>query len=551
MPKLTINDRQIDVADGTNLVAAAEQAGLEIPHYCYHAGLSVAGNCRMCLVDIKALSEKQPNPLPKLQIACNTVALEGMVVETDNDKVKEARKGVLEFLLINHPIDCPICDQAGECKLQEYYMDYGAYQSRFPLREKVSKGKAIPVGPSIMLDQERCILCTRCVRFLDEVTDTHELNVKERGDHSELSLADGKAVDNPYATNIVDICPVGALTSREFRFQARVWYLQGEPSVCSGCSTGCNVDVHSRRDQIYRLKPRANHNVNGFWMCDEGRRTYQEGQSDQRLVASASRRDEAFVELSWDDAAARSAGILNRAESISIVASPGISIEEAFLLTEISSRIAGGELLTLGSASSAIADDGLLISSDRFANRAGLRALGFADADGRQPSNSTILVYRCDPASEPTTDTSADTETSAWVTALENAASVIHATEFGNRTCEFADEVLAVGSHYEIPGSYLNRDERLQAAAATVQPPRGAVPGWRMLAAVLTELGGTEYREIDAVFAAAASSLGLGEGRTHADLGGGGMLLEDLRSSAVQGGIATPTGTPETVSVPA
>src|SRR5207253_4800603 len=182
MPTLEIDGQRIEVPDGLTVIQAAERLGIEIPHYCYHPGLSIAGNCRMCLVDIRAMSAKQPNPVPKLQIGCNTFVQDGMVIESNNPRVQEARQGVLEFLLINHPIDCPICDQAGECKLQEYYMDYGRYHSRFALEEKVEKGKVIPVGPDIMLDQERCILCTRCVRFLEEYTGTCELGLTERGD---------------------------------------------------------------------------------------------------------------------------------------------------------------------------------------------------------------------------------------------------------------------------------------------------------------------------------------------------------------------------------
>ena len=251
MPRVTFNGVDVEVEAGSNLIDAAEAAGHEIPHYCYHPGLSVAGNCRMCLVEIKALSEKQDKPLPKLQIACNTVVQDGMIAESNNDRVAEAGRSVLEFLLINHPIDCPICDQAGECKLQEYYMEYGGYESRVDLDEKVLKAK------------ERCILCTRCVRFLDEVTGTHELTINERGDHSVLSLTEGAVLDNPYATNVVDICPVGALTSREFRFQSRVWYLSSKDTICPGCATGCSIEVHSRGSEIFRVKPRNNPEVRG------------------------------------------------------------------------------------------------------------------------------------------------------------------------------------------------------------------------------------------------------------------------------------------------
>jgi ferredoxin len=234
MPTVEIDGRSIEVENGATVIEAADELGIEIPHYCWHPGLSISGNCRMCLVDI----EKSP----KLQIACNTRVNDGMVVHTDSERTKTAQKAVLEFLLINHPIDCPVCDQAGECKLQEYYMDYDRQRSRIELPDKVRKKKAVPVGPLVMLDQERCILCARCTRFLDEVTQTHELAIHQRGDHAEIRLAPGKTVDNPYAGNIVDICPVGALTSRDFRFRARVWYLQKTDSVCGACANGCNVE---------------------------------------------------------------------------------------------------------------------------------------------------------------------------------------------------------------------------------------------------------------------------------------------------------------------
>src|SRR5712691_5087855 len=201
MPKLEIDGRKVTVEDGLNLIQAAERLGIEIPHYCFHPGLTVAGNCRMCLIEI--------DKVPKLQIACNTRVSEGMVVRTTTDRVKQAQAAVLEFLLINHPIDCPVCDQAGECKLQDYYMDYDQQPSRFPLAEKNRKGKALDIGSDVMLDQERCILCARCTRFFDEVTHTHELAIFERGDHNVININPGQPVNNKYAGNVIDICPVG------------------------------------------------------------------------------------------------------------------------------------------------------------------------------------------------------------------------------------------------------------------------------------------------------------------------------------------------------
>ncbi len=521
MPKVTINGTTIEVPAGTNLVQAAEMSGQEIPHYCYHPGLSVAGNCRMCLVDIRALSEKQPNPLPKLQIGCNTIVQDGMVVETSNEKVEEARRGVLEFILINHPIDCPICDQAGECKLQEYYMDYGRYHSRFALEEKVHKRKVVPVGPDIMLDQERCILCTRCIRFLEEVTETNELCITERGDHSMLTLAEGKTVDNPYSVNIVDICPVGALTSREFRFQSRVWYLDSSPSVCPGCATGCNVDVHYRHEEIFRLKPRANHEVNGYWMCDEGRRTHAGNRSELRLTTSYTRAEEAFRAVDAADAAARAAASLLSATKVAVVASAHLTNEEAFLLGCIADKLGAARILE-PLASAEIEGDGKLISSDRSPNRRGVGAFGFAPAGAPPQDCDGFLVVRSDPA---------HSGVAPWQENLESASATVWA---GDRTCvttNYADHILALASHFESDGSYVNAAGRLQTFRASVPPPQDAVAGWSMLAALLVELGGARFGDFDELFQATARSLGCGDVEAFAALGAGGRALSDVEAA--------------------
>ena len=277
MPKVTINGKELDAPEGINVIQAADMLGMEIPHYCYHPALTVVGNCRMCLVEIEKA--------PKLQIACNTKVTEGMVVHTNSDKAKAAQRAVLEFLLINHPIDCPVCDQAGECKLQDYYMDYDRQESRFPLRKKVKKGKAIDIGSDVMLDQERCVLCGRCTRFLDEVTKTSELAIFERGDHNRIDIFPGRKVDNNYAGNIIDICPVGALTEKDFRFRMRVWYLHRTPSVCAGCERGCSIDIYENHGKIFRYKPRHNPLVNGYWMCDEGRHSFKRMQTETRITS--------------------------------------------------------------------------------------------------------------------------------------------------------------------------------------------------------------------------------------------------------------------------
>src|SRR5437867_7598138 len=282
MPKLTINGQVVEVPEGTNLIEAAKAIGIEVPHYCYHPSLSIAGQCRLCMVDI----EKVPRP----QIACNTQAIEGMVVDTETERVKDTRRSMMEFHLINHPLDCPVCDQAVECFLQIYYMKHGLYDPRMT-DEKVHKPKAVPLGPQVILDAERCILCSRCVRFCHEITGTGQLGIFERGDLSETRLSPGKERDNKYSGNVVDICPVGALTDRDFRFQVRVWYLDTTKSICPGCARGCNIDVHVNRKRphhaggrrVARLKPRFNDAVNAWWICDVGRYGFGSVDDESRI----------------------------------------------------------------------------------------------------------------------------------------------------------------------------------------------------------------------------------------------------------------------------
>lgn len=336
MPKITIDGKDIEVAAGTTIIQAAEKLGLFVPHYCYHPGLPIAGSCRMCLVEVEKA--------PKLQIACYTFVTDGMVVHTTTDQVKVARQAILEFLLANHPLDCPVCDQAGECKLQEFYMQFGRYDSTF-LEDKLKKHKAIPVGPNIILDSERCILCSRCTRFVDEITHTHELSIFNRGHYSELLPTEGMTVDNAYSGCLADICPVGALTDRDFRFKVRVWYLSKTESVCHGCSRGCSIEVHTNRRRshhnegkfIARYKPRHNQDVNGYWMCDAGRYSYKQIESDDRLAGPMLDGNPA----TWTDALARLDGEINRivaahgTRSIAIIAPPTLSNEEYWSLRRL------------------------------------------------------------------------------------------------------------------------------------------------------------------------------------------------------------------------
>ena len=334
MPTLKIDGKEVTVDKGRTIIQVCEQLGIEIPRYCYHPGLRVVGSCRMCLVDVEKM--------PKLSIACNTPATDDMVVWTQNDKVKEARRSVLEFLLLNHPLDCPVCDRAGECELQNYYMQFAQHDSRL-MENKVKKRKAFPIGPYVILDQERCVLCSRCVRFTSEVTQTGELGIFQRATHSEVNIYPGRELNNNYSGNVVDICPVGALLDRDFRYKMSVWYLKESLSVCPGCSTGCNIRIHYNLDRRYktegkriqRLKPRFNEHVNKYWMCDEGRYNYHR-LNDNRIEDPMVRDGEGFKPTDWDTAINSTAGALRTTldahgpESIGVIASPQMTNEDLF-----------------------------------------------------------------------------------------------------------------------------------------------------------------------------------------------------------------------------
>jgi NADH-quinone oxidoreductase subunit G len=320
MPKCTINGKEIEVKAGATIIEAMYEHDLHIAHYCWHPGLSVAGVCRLCMVEIEGN--------PRLQIACNTVVVEGMKINNNSEKVKDAAKWGLDFHLINHPLDCPICDQAGECGLQEQYMEFGKYDPEMAER-KVKKHKVVDLGPTVMLDSERCILCSRCVRFTKEVSKTEELGIFNRGDHSEIGVFDGKPLDNKYSVNTVDICPVGALTSKDFRFRQRVWYLKDGDTICNGCSTGCNVKTYYNKEGFFRVKPVHNEEVNGYWMCDEGRDIYRFVNRDQRYTSASIRKVEGTSQLTAGAASKQLAQALKGAgNKVAFVVTGQYTLEE-------------------------------------------------------------------------------------------------------------------------------------------------------------------------------------------------------------------------------
>ncbi len=333
MVELTIDDKTVSVARGTNLIKAAKEAGVEVPFYCYHPHLSVPGNCRICQLEVEGA--------PKLMIGCHTQVQDGMVVRTHetSEKVREAQASTMELLLINHPLDCTVCDQAGHCKLQDYHYEYNAQPSRF-LEEKEHKVKAQPLGPTVMLDGERCIACTRCVRFCDEVTETGELGLLNRGDRYVIAVDENRPLDNPFSGTVVDLCPVGALTHKKWRFNTRIWYTKHKDSICPGCSTGCNVKVFERDGEIVQVKARMNDAVNKEWLCDEGRYGFHRFLPEQRLLEP--KLDGTAVELSKAVSAAKD--LLG--EKTLLVLSPDLLLEDfAAILDLVSERMANAKVV--------------------------------------------------------------------------------------------------------------------------------------------------------------------------------------------------------------
>ena len=333
MGKFILDGHEIDFKPGQTIIEAAKEVGVDIPHFCWHPSLTVAGNCRVCLVEVEKM--------PKLAIACATQAAEGMVVHTESTKALSARQAVMEFLLINHPLDCPICDEAGECKLQDYTYSHSVGESRFT-EEKQHKDKRVPLGPHVMFDGDRCISCSRCIRFCDEVAGETQLTFVNRGDRVTIQTFPGKELDNPYSLNVTDICPVGALTNRDFRFKARVWDMSNTASVCPGCSRGCNVDVWVRSNEVLRLTPRENQEVNSYWMCDNGRlNTWKHVNSETRIDCPHIRREESLSKATWDEALSMVSSELQgfKSPEIAFIGSGRATVEDNLILAKLATHL--------------------------------------------------------------------------------------------------------------------------------------------------------------------------------------------------------------------
>jgi NADH-quinone oxidoreductase subunit G len=380
MPNINIDGKAIDFKPGQTIIEAARDHGIEIPHFCWHPKLSVSGNCRICLVEVEKM--------PKLVIACSTLASEGMVVHTNSEKVIAAQNAVMEFLLINHPLDCPICDEAGECKLQDYAYKYSVGESRF-VEEKVHKDKRVALGPRVMFDGERCISCSRCIRFCDEIAKDPELTFVQRGDKVTIVTYPGEEMDNPYSMNVVDICPVGALTNRDFRFKARVWDMSSTNSVCIGCSRGCNTEIWVRNNEILRLVPRYNEDVNSYWMCDHGRlNTFKNVNADNRINSPQLRKDGQLIDIGWDEAINEAASKLKsfNKEQIAVIGSPYTTCEDNYVTAKFAKTVLGtGNIDFIRHIDPAFADD-ILRTEDLTPNSLGAELVGI------QPSKAGLDI---------------------------------------------------------------------------------------------------------------------------------------------------------------
>lgn len=463
--KLNIDGREIEVERELNLIEAARRLGILIPHFCYHPGLGVDGNCRMCLVEV----EGQAKPA----IACNTFARDLVTkdgvrkVFTANPRVKEWQAAVLEFLFLNHPLDCPICDQSGECFLQDFYMTNGQYQSRLDT-PKVHKRKVVDVGPRVKLDAERCVLCTRCIRFCDQVTGTGELYIVNRGNRAEITNYPGLPLENDYSLNTVDICPVGALTGKEFRFRKRVWYLTSSHSVCTGCARGCNIYLEHHDGVVYRYRPRENMAVNQYWMCDYGRETYHPLNEDRLEIALRGTADVPFAV-----AMAEAAGWLRAAtgpETLLLV-SPVSSNETLFAAKRFAREVLGGARVAGAGTRPAGVEDKLLRRADLYPNTAGLEMLGLArDPEPELRRGGALLVVVEDDPLDPR-------QRPQWREHFARFTNVLYLGSNAGETSRAAGLSLPVTPHSECDGTFVNFEGRVQRFRRAVRPMGDALWG--------------------------------------------------------------------------
>lgn len=487
MAKIFIDEKPVDVAEGTTVFKACELAGIPIPHLCYYPAFLPEGSCRMCLVEIEGF--------PKLELACSTQVKEGMKVQTESPKVVEARKGVLEFLLAEHPLDCPICDKAGECKLQDYYEEYGLFKAKFK-EVKEKREKKVSLGKNLLLDRERCVLCTRCVRFLSEVTKTQETGVFHRGIHSGISTLERELVDNNYSGNLAELCPVGAITDSDFRFKTRSWFLEKKESLCPLCSRGCGifVEYHPGFPRVegtrktYRIKARENPNVNGFWICDKGRYFYsylEEGRQEKISLNKEGKE----TGLSWEKALGllaekiKTLYFMKRTSRIAVVLNTVLTNEELFLAEKLFRETLGMDKIYIADPADGEAD-GFLLTPERTPNKRGAKEISenFKPIDwgGLADKTDLLLVFG---------NFLADHFSLAEIKrAFDKIGTKFLFTAHQGSLNSAVDVVFPVTLIAEKGGSLTNIDGRIQKFTPAMEPKGEGLPEWKILVELAREL---------------------------------------------------------------
>ncbi len=556
MATITIDGQPLEVDNKKTIIEAARESGIDIPHFCWHPKLSVAGNCRVCLVEVEKL--------PKLVIACATTVADGMVVHTNNPRVVNAREAVMEFLLINHPLDCPICDEAGECKLQDYAYKHSVGYSRFD-ENKVHKPKRVELGPHVLLDTERCIMCSRCVRFCDEVAGKPQLTFTQRGTHVELTTFPGEQLDNPYSMNTIDICPVGALTSRDFRFKSRVWEMSSTETVCPGCSRGCNMYSWVRNNEILRQTPRYNPEVNQYWMCDAGRLgTFKHVNVENRIRTPLLKKNDEFAEVGWDEAYAHVASELRtfKKSEIAILGSAYATNEDNYVLRKFAGALGVKHLDFVRHIVEGDADD-ILITSDKTPNALGAQLMGVHSADG---GHSFDQIMNGIGAGEIKALIMLDDN----IASSQEIAKVLRQLEFFvvllSFDCEstrLADVVLPSSTYAEKNGTFTNIDgrvQRIRPSVATLEQDRSmdgfamsrldkfgtqfdrwargmkrdARASWRIVSGIASVLGSKfKFSSAEDVYNEIAKTVPAFKGTSYKAIGNKGLAIQQKRHAAV------------------
>jgi len=502
---VNIDGKEIAVPKGTNVIEAARMVNVDVPHYCYHPKLAVVGNCRMCLIEMgmpavdpatkapimdPATGKQKINWIPRPQIGCGTNVSPGLHVKTTSPMVKDAREGVMEFLLINHPLDCPICDQAGECKLQEQATGYGRGYSRF-VEQKNVKPKRTQLGPRVTLDDERCVLCSRCIRFSRDIAKEDVLGFVDRGSYSTLTCHPNRQLDHNYSLNTVDICPVGALTSTDFRFKMRVWFLKQTNTIDTESSVGANTVAWSREGTLYRITPRQNDGVNDTWMADSGRVIYKQVAAADRLSSKDSL-----------DALVAKAATLFAAGSVAIVGSGRSSVEEQFLTKKLATALKASVSLVSRTAQG----DKLLISADRNPNVRGALVTGLVTA--LPSAQLTGLASDIDSGKVKTVISVGEDLTAAGLTAAQLAkVSIVYLGTHANATSASAQVVLPTLTVFEKAGTFVNQQFRIQKFAKAVPGLAGAHDDLVALSKLITATGGSVASELAAVWATLAAEV--------------------------------------------